>query len=203
MKWRKAIALTVGIFGNLWIWKIVNFNLVIALLLVVATLALYKNLRYLFITLLAVILFFQYKTTNIQSLTNLTNDQQRVQEIRLKAYPYSDRQIGLWLEGKKEVIALGRIRKNFFENLDINQYFFASHPRERVGITEFTKFSYLLLPFFLLGLYKLIKKSASWTILTFLAPMILLAVTGNQNPIGPFSLFPILSLAIIYGIEKI
>ncbi|OGM30445.1 hypothetical protein A2630_01855 [Candidatus Woesebacteria bacterium RIFCSPHIGHO2_01_FULL_44_10] len=199
--WQKRLALGIGIFGNLWIWRIFNLNPVVALLLVGATLAFYKNFKIIFLILFAGTLFFQFKTTNIQDLTHLTNDQQRVVQIRLKAYPYWATSIGKWLEVSPKAIALGRIRQNFFENLDINQYFFATHPRQRVGITEFEKFPYILLPFFIYGTYKSVKQKPWHTVGLALTPLALLAVIGNQNPLGPFSLLPIFAISTIVGLE--
>lgn len=40
---------------------------------------------------------------------------------------------------------------NFFETVDLNNYFFANHPLERVGVKETEKFYSWLLPFFIIG----------------------------------------------------
>lgn len=44
---------------------------------------------------------------------------------------------------------------NFFESFDLNHYFFANHPMERVTVTEKEKLYSGLLPFFLVGFFSL------------------------------------------------
>lgn len=48
---------------------------------------------------------------------------------------------------------LANYEENLFENMDVNGYFFASHPRERGGFNEYPKFYGIFLPFFLIGLF--------------------------------------------------
>lgn len=69
------------------------------------------------------------------------------------------------------------LETNFFETVDLNYYFFANHPLERVGVNETEKLSSLLLPFFILGLFCLnLKKNKiliTWILLFFIISSIL------------------------------
>jgi hypothetical protein len=56
---------------------------------------------------------------------------------------------------------------NFFQGIDPNYYFFANHPRERAGVTEKEKFYFLYFPFFLLGIFNLIKENKYFIFIYF------------------------------------
>lgn len=65
---------------------------------------------------------------------------------------------GKILENRPSVY-LSHYLENISYGLDINYYFFASHPRERAGFSEGQHIPALLLPLFLIGLvYQLAKK---------------------------------------------
>jgi hypothetical protein len=64
-----------------------------------------------------------------------------------------------------------RLRQQvLFTNLDFGNYFFAGHPRERGGIEESQKLLLFMLPFIVLGLFKIgrdkSKYLATWTIIS-------------------------------------
>jgi len=69
------------------------------------------------------------------------------------------------------------LETNFFETVDLNYYFFANHPLERVRVNETEKLSSLLLPFFVIGLFSLnLKKNKiliAWILLFFAISSIL------------------------------
>ncbi|MCH7730114.1 hypothetical protein IID21_01130 [Patescibacteria group bacterium] len=208
------------LLSNLWVWKIFGQNLLLGLLLVSASVLLYRliihkgaeALRYIFLVLFALLLFSQWQTTQPSSLTLLDNDQKRVQQMRLNEYPpigisIAGKKLWIplahWFEGRRETIAAFRIKKNFSEAIDPMLYFFANHPRERVGVEEFEKFPYILLPFFIFGIFSLSKKFRNKSLaLSLLAPLVLISFIGNKNPLGPFSLFPFLAVATATGITK-
>jgi len=207
----KRWILLVVLFGNWWIWKVFSFNFLTGITLVFVTILLYrltrkytKNTFTSFTILFLLLLFFQFKTTGISSLTLLSNDDIRVRDMRLREYPPLKIPVGWWFEGRKESIAFFRILKNFSEVIDPNLYFFANHPRERVGFIEFEKFHFVFIPFFLLGIFKLIDQNKIlYTFLSFILSVLLILTIGNYNPIGPFSLFPAISVTTIYGAEYV
>lgn len=202
------------LLGNLWIWKALIVNPLIALVMFSSTICLYnhKRMYLLFVLTFTATLVLQFLTTNITSLTSLDNDQKRIQSMRLEEYPpvkinLFDKTLWLpvahWYEGRKESIAFFRIITNFSENIDPNLYFFANHPRQRVGIQEFEKFPYILLPIFLMGILISLK---SWKkevfFISLFIPLFVLSLIGNNNSLGPFVLFPFLAVAISFGLEK-
>ncbi|MFH0937371.1 MAG: hypothetical protein V1808_03685 [Candidatus Daviesbacteria bacterium] len=93
-----------------------------------------------------------------------------------------------------------KFEQNLFRTIDLNLYFFGNHPRERPGIREFEKYSFLLLPFFLLGLYKLVISKIWWLFISLLVPLLVLSFVGQDNSIGPFSLFPFFTVTVSIGI---
>ena len=216
------------LFANLWIWRVFSFNFWIGILVVVCTFLLYRfcastseessSLRswppseVLFIFVFLLLLFFQYKTTNVRSLTILSNDDIRVRDMRLKEYPpvkvtLLGKTIWIpaahWFEGRKESIAFFRILDNFSQTVDPNLYFFGNHPRERAGVSEFEKFPFVFFPAFIYGLFVMAKEKKKMCWLSLLLSLFLISIISNKNPIGPFSLFPVISVAIAFGIERL
>lgn len=205
---------------NLWIWGIFSYNLLLGFLVLLSTVFLYLHLRNDKTTSFKVLLFlsfpllllFQWRTTNVTSLTSLDNDQKRVQQMRLNEYPPVSIQIkektiwipiAHWFEGRKETIAAFRMQNNFSESIDPMLYFFANHPRERVGTEEFEKFPYILFPFFLFGVFYLPKKLKLVTLLaSLILPLALISIIGSKNNLGPFSLFPFISVATSVGLAE-
>jgi hypothetical protein len=197
------ISILISLFANLWIYKIFALNFVLGILILLVAVLLLKNNKF-FWLLFIPILLIQIQTTNKTSLTAISNDDRRVIDMRLRAYPAKLLRLGYWLEERKESIIFNRVTTNFFENIDPNLYFFANSPRQRVGIKEFEKFPYILLPFFLLGLFDLIlKKNKMFWLISFLAPLIVLSIIGNNNSLGPFSLFPFITVSIYEGLKKL
>lgn len=197
------ISLLISLFANLWIYKIIAVNFLLGVLVLLATILLIKNNKF-FLLLFVPILFFQIQTTNRPSLTDISNDDRRVIDMRLKSYPPKFLRLGYWLEERKESIIFNRVTTNLFENIDPNLYFFANSPRQRVGIKEFEKFPYVLLPFFFLGIYSFLsKKDKLFWLLSFFIPLAILSIIGNKNNLGPFSLFPFFVVSINEGLKKI
>jgi len=188
------------LLANLWVYKILAVNLFAGSLVILGSLALYKkhNSFFLFLVLL---LIFQWKTTQKVSLTALSNDERRIQVMRLGEYPPKYLRIGYWLEGRKESIAWTRIANNFSEVVGPNVYFFANHPRERVGVREFEKFPYVFLPIFLWGLLE--GRWNRYFAMSFMAPVVLLSLIGSRSSIGPFSLMPFIVVGVAEGFKKI
>jgi len=202
-----------AVFGNLWVWRILNFNVWLGIVLVIFSYFVIKateikKFNFILASLFLVTLFFQWQRTDVRDLINLSNDEQRLQQQRLKEYPPVKISLGRktlwipvahWFEGRHESIAFFRVKQNLFENLDLNLYFFAGHPRERIGFREFEKFSYVLLPFFILGIFNLLKDKRYPSFFFFVLPLVLLAFIGNNNHLGPFSVFPFIAAGIYKG----
>ena len=205
---------------NPWIWRIFLFKPLLGVILAFFSLILYKSFfttRRKYFLLLAIIfpilLFGQWKLTPKMSLTQLSNDDRRVVDMRLREYPPVYIKLGSkvvfipaahWLEQRKESIALYRIGENLFEALDINQYFFATHPRERVGVKEFEKLPYILLLPFIFGVIRLnTGKNYRYFLLLLIISFFLLALIGSKGSLGPFILLPFIIFPIAIGLDVI
>jgi len=212
------LAYVVIFLSNLWIWRILNNNVYIFVLLVLLYVLLFyltksynKKLLYTNLFILAVLSIFQIKTTTPTNLTLITNEDRLVIDTRLNEYPpvsfgYKTKRVWIpaayWLEARGETIAWSRIKSSFFEILSINNYFFANHPRQRVGYTEFEKFPYIMLPFFLTGLYFFIKDKKIFMFIFLLIPLLLVSVVGDRNMLGVLLLYPFIATAVAYGVSK-
>ncbi len=206
------------LLANFWIWRILFNSIPLGLLVLVSSIFLYLSFKrsskkhfFTFLVLFSLLLISQWKTTSEESLVELSNDEQRVQQMRLKEYPLVFFKIGRktvwiplahWFEGREESIAFFRILENFSETIDPNLYFFANHPRERVGINEFKKFPYIFLPLFFYGLVLSITERRKLVLgISFILPVVLISIIGHKNQFGPFSLFPFLVVLTIHGLE--
>ena len=181
-------------------------NLIFFVVLVLSSVILIKSLTNKRLYFLSIIFIFgllalQITSSNIVNLTELTNDQIRVRDTRLNEYPPINIPIAYWMEAKPVTIALTRIRQNLFEQLDPNLYFFAGHPRERVGGAEFEHFPYFLFPFFLAGIVVASKKH-KFLIGVTLAVILITSLFGINNKAGNFALFPLLVVFIYLGLVE-
>ncbi len=203
-------------FTSIWIWKILTTNLFLGILVLTSSIFLCKlsnrkRNNVLYFILFTLLLIFQYKTTSIKTLHSLTKQEEVLQIQRLKEYPPVYIPIGSkaiwipaahWLEGREESVVLMHMSQNFAEVIDPNFYFFANHPREWVGVDEFEKFSYVLLPFFLYGVYLSVKEKRWIIIGSALMPLFLHTIIGNNNPLGSFSLLPFFIVTISRGLKE-
>ena len=205
-------------FANNWIWRVINSNFIVFLLISIESVIIFliyfkkvsTKIFIVFWLIFFMLVFWQIKITVPQSLNLLDNDEQRVQKARLKFYNPSDHYIRVIfyrlnlvekLEGDFNTIST-RIQRNFFESLDLNVYFFAGHPRERVWANDFVKFPFVLIVPFLLGLYRIIFAKKLAFIFYFLFSVIILSLIGHKNILGPFVLFPLMILTIYLGTES-
>lgn len=197
------------VFSNFWIYKILTLNILAGAVVIFSSLIILLNpKKKILILALLFLAFLQFQTTQVKSLVLLDNDEQRVQSERSKSYPptYIDFRIKVlwlkpesWIEKNNLVIALSRLEENLYTNLDLNRYFFGGFPRNKPG--DFEKFPFAYLPFFILGIYALIKKKflKKLGILWGLS-LVLLTYIGTDNRLGPFILFPFFVLSILNGI---
>lgn len=97
-------------------------------------------------------------------------------------------------------LPLSKLQQNIFSNLDPNLYFFSSHPRERLGVDEFKKYSPMFLPFFLIGvfysIYILFPKLLIYTVFV----LMLGSIISPKYNLGPILFFPLINFMITVGI---
>lgn len=201
------------IFSNFWIYRIFAANSFLGFLISLISFVVCLNLKNIKIILICLtfLIFLQIQTTEIKSLVNLDNDQQRVQQERIRSYPLTYINLYFkviwlkpveWIEKNNMVIISSRIEENLFDNLDLNKFFFAGFPRNNPS--DFEKFPYIYLPIFILGTINFIKtKELKLLIFLFLIPVLVLSIIGNSNPLGPVALFPFFIAVFVSGINLI
>lgn len=92
---------------------------------------------------------------------------------------------------------------NLFETLNLNSYFFANHPLERVGAKEREKLYSGLLPLFILGLISVNSAYYLPTALGFAALILTSSLINNRNYESPALLFVPIMLFVGMGLERI
>ncbi|OGE15851.1 hypothetical protein A3F00_04740 [Candidatus Daviesbacteria bacterium RIFCSPHIGHO2_12_FULL_37_11] len=158
-----------------------------------------------------ILLILQWKTTTLQSLIQLDNDEQRIKQERIKFYAPSEHYVRVifkrlalvnFLEGDFNTVS-NRLQRNFFETIDPNVYFFGGHPRERVWADDFEKFPFVFIFPFFTGLYYLLIQK-KWLFLgSFCISIFLFSVIGHKNSLGPFVMFPLIVVLIAFGFMKL
>lgn len=196
------------IFGNFWIWKVFSISFLTFLLAIISCFFLSRVLsgktqyKIGFLITILPLVIIQINHTNIKNLNEFSNDEIRVRDTRLSEYPPLKFPLAYWLEGKPETVALRRIHKNLFEELDVNTYFFGSHPRARVGFEEFERYHYIFLPFFIAGAVHIARKQ-KWLVIVTVALLAITSFFGTSKILGTLSLFPIITIAIVEGFKRV
>lgn len=209
----------IGLFGNIWIWLIFKESKYLFFLLIASTLTFYStikrkgsSLRIIFLISIILLSAYQFKSTSVRSLTEITNEDIRVRDMRLREYPPVYLRLGEktlwipiahWFEERPESIAFFRLMDNLSQAIDPNYYFFANHPREKIGLDNTEKYPYILLPVFLLGAYNFLnRKNLFHMTIGLIFPLIVISTIGQSNPLGPFILFPFITTATIKGMNS-
>jgi hypothetical protein len=218
---KKNFAFLLVLITSIWIWKMLLENFIIAIVCIACTILIYQitvhkvknnKLSKLYIFLLVVLALLQIFTTQYKSLTKLDDDGIRVQQIRLNEYPPTHITIAgktLWLkfanwfEQRDETRAFFRMESNVFQSIDPSLYFFVNHPRERFGVHEFEKFPYILMPFFIIGIVSMFYKYRLISSISFIVPVFISAMWGNNNPLSNFTFFPLIAISITHGLQNI
>ncbi len=128
-------------------------------------------------------------------------NQEEIQQINTRRSYYSNNLLGKVFENKITFI-FDKWKKNLFQGLDLNYFFFANHPRERAGVVEKEIFNWYWLPIFLVGLYLSLKNYFFIHNLIFIGA---LCVISLFNKIDNFVIFliPLLAFNIFLGLKKI
>jgi len=121
--------------------------------------------------------------------------------INTRRLYYENITLGRFYENKIFYI-FRNYQKNFFQGLDLNYYFFGNHPRERAGIKEIKKISFIFLPLFLVGLYSFIRKK-SYLFLYYFFFSLITASFYTPIDIYSFLFFPFLVSCLTEGAETI
>ncbi|MBU2577904.1 hypothetical protein KKA69_03660 [Patescibacteria group bacterium] len=164
------------------------------------------NFNKIFLALILFLLPAIFLTSNKQEINNLpfppnSQDIEKIITYRGILTPIGPTFSRLY--SNKATAVLKNIKINFFEAADINNYFFAAHPLERVGVRENEKFYSGLLPLFVIGLFYL-KFSIDGPIILWACFLLVLSSFLSNRYFGTnlLLILPIL-LVIGRGLEKI
>lgn len=201
------------VFTTPWAWKILNYNVFLCLILILITAIflklLFSNKFNVILTLILCLAFLIVTVINLQigfdqDLRKL-NVNEKVQLNERHRY----------YAGELGIIFLNRFslnyyknynpyfykfQRNFFSVLDLNLYFFASHPREREGISEFEKFHSLYLIFFVVGIIYSFRLRPLLVMLYLLAAGLVSGLISPTFELGPVLFFPFVATLTILGV---
>lgn len=214
---RSYLVIIFFVLANYWIWRIAKSNLFLSIGICILTLLLFRITNFKLVKEISVVLFFLFlillsvfliKKYPYSAITTLNPTEQN---IFLSRHNYLATGLGaLYLNKVGTFIytdvwtSWGKYQQNLFYNWDPNLYFFSSHPLERTGVDEFSKFSSLLLPFFIIGLiyFSVIGINKVFVIYFLIASI----ASGFINPnsiAGGILFFPILCIVITNGLLSI
>ena len=159
-KFFTTVFLTILFIISPWQTQINQENILIALFLSILffLIVTFKketlNLKYLLVVFLLLFLPSLFLITNKFQVQNspLNLNQESITHIILYQNilkPLNPVFSRLYTNKVSEIVKNSEI--NFFETFNLNYYFFANHPLERVGVKETEKFYSWLLPFFIVG----------------------------------------------------
>lgn len=206
----ELVILIVTFFLNYWIWRILSVNFILAIILGLLTFFLYRLfLDDKFKIKITVILFIIASSLNMLGGFDtklLSNDWKDNSKINDRHYFYFEN-LGKLYNNKISIYLYNNIlptwykfEENLFSVIDLNLYFFNSHPREREGVEEFKKYPFLLIPFFLIGLVYLVNKRAKLVLVYAATTILINGFISADYKVGPILFFPLISLFIFFGI---
>lgn len=204
------LLLLVITFSNFWIWRILKDNFVVGILLIILSFLFLRQIVakfqiYQLLILTFTCLLIGFLTLRVGSDTGIfITSPQDLPQLN-KRHGFYALELGPLFTNRFSQKAykyfgppIFKLEKNLFSNLDINLYFFASHPRER-GTGEFEKYSWVLLFPFILGLFsvmKYIKVMGTYLIGAAFVSMFL----DPAYPLGPVLFFPLINVLIVFGL---
>lgn len=214
----KALIIIVATLTNMWWFPIFKENFLYGLLVIIITLFLFiltfklsinKTIFNFSIVALAISLF-SLSIILINNQFDITLKTANPTEVMREAQRH-----GLFADGLG-ILFTNKISQNFYKNfslplekylrnisysVDLNLYFFKSHPREKSGIDEIDKYSIIFLPFFVIGLLRHFLYPSKYKILTLYLSFSIV-VNGFLSPYfkpGPILFFPYVSNIIALG----
>lgn len=207
---RKVLWFLAACASSLWSWELLIFNPYLGLLAIATSFILYLSLfnpirKLLLLSLLFIsaLTVFQIKLTPKDLILSFTPAEKTLARVRTGEYPPYTNFITRRWEERKESAAVSVMIRNFSEVIDPNLYFFASHPRERIGTGEVEKFSYLLIPFFIHGLVMIRKLPGKHNLFLISIPALTTIILGDIKTLGPFAFYPFFASIISLSFFKI
>lgn len=136
-----------------------------------------------------------------QDLTQTSALEQSYITTRQNYYPHG---LGRFIHNNYS-LSFYKLERNFFTNLDFNQFFFGGAPRYRPYALDFNKFPLFFLPFFIFGIYQLMKKISEQKIIvsTILIALVIVILGNPDYSLGIYPLYPVILSITSYGVYKI
>jgi len=131
--------------------------------------------------------YFQYQTTTPINYFLKTEIEQVEQQQRMDSYPQYAYRLANIIEARPEFNIYFKLEKNFIKIFDITIYN--------------NYLTILFLPLFLYGYFGLVKIKTKQILLLNSIPIITLTIFGHQNIYGPFVLYPLIFISILFGIK--
>jgi hypothetical protein len=204
---KKKVILVICLFANPWIWKIFTHAPLMALALILLSIFLIFRIKFLAILFFIVLSIFLIKTNFNSNIFHPSSIEMVVLRNRFNIYAQSLGQIyrnrfGLYFH---YTIAppIAKFYTNLGYNMDPNLYFFANHPRERATASEFEKFSFLLLPVFILGAITIFSGRHIFLIVYCIFSLLVSAIISPGFELGPILIFPFIVAMLYLGFLKI
>ena len=205
--------------ANFWFWQIFSNNFILGVILLLIEAELFilitkKNLKKVYtialsvsvlilVTLSAFLLRekFDYNLLTI-SPTELSILNERHDSLVKRFGGIFPNKYFHYYKLQEYSLVAGKYLQNIFYSLDPNLYFFRSHPREKVGIDEYEKYSPFVLPLFVIGVLFLIihwRKYKS-LILYFITAILLTGFIDPGYKLGPLLTFPFMNIILYLGL---
>lgn len=211
--WLKFLILSGLIFflsiNSKWFLIILKFDRLTAILLFIFSVFLLVFLtglinRYKFFIFSIMVIFSIYF-----SIKHIENDflkpnalENYIMSVRKTYYPFK---IGSIIHNKYTLFAY-KYQRNFFTNLNFNQFFFGGQPRFRSYAIDFEKFPHIEIIFFLLGIYYLFKSKTNILKPFCIYSLLILLILSFADPgfeLGIYPIYPVIVSLIGFGVFKL
>ncbi len=204
LKFRYVLLFFVCILNG-WFWKIITADLLLGILVAICTALVFlflseRTKKEFTISLLSICIIINvfFVINGFDKLLFIQSPSEELSvNTRRSYYPYP---LGSIFHNKL-TLSIYKYEKNLFANLDINLYFFKSHPRERPGIEEFEKYPQILVAFLFLGMIVFLRSKITY-FLIFIT-IIMGGFLRQDFPLGPVLFFPIITSLISLGFYNV
>lgn len=214
----KYIVLALLTVANYWFWQILKENTALLTVLLLSQFFIFriigkKDVKKLILPILVLTaLFFLQSDLLIKQNfdKSLTNKSPAEVYLLNQRHGYLSEGLGPIFNNKISQryyadidIGFGKYLRNVSYVLDPNLYFFRSHPREKSGIDEYSKYSPFTLPLFVFGSLLIIVNPATFLLLLGYFALAVV-VSGFINPgyvLGPVLMFPFINIVMYEGLK--
>lgn len=209
---KSVLVLLIISLTNPWWWIIFQRNLWVSILVFILSVAVFiyfwqvrSKKLFLSILLLSTILFF-VAVNDAFDENIFRNSALDIQKIS-KRHEFYANGLGKLYKNRFSLayfenysLPFSKLQRNLFANLDPNLYFFASHPRERIGVEEFKKYFPIFLPFFFIGVIYSIYILSPNLFIYSISILLMSSIISSKYNLGPVLFFPLISYMITIGI---